>query len=127
MLSFFDYTYYIVCKWYLARKSSNPEFGAVCVISGLQAFNVISIFLFIEVLSRNKNILAKPFFIAPIVILLIANYIQYIYKENKSYVTLKEKFTKENTKSQKIVSTIYFLASLILCFGLAIYVGSKKW
>ena len=127
MLIFFDYTYYIVCKWYLDRKSSSPEFGAVCVISGLQAFNVISIFLLIEVLSRNKNIFSKLFFIAPILILLIANYIQYIYKETKSYAFLKEKFTKENIKNKKIVWPVYFFVSLTLCFGLAIYLGSKKW
>ena len=127
-MKFFDFIFYKVCTWYMNNKSSSPEFGATCVVSALQGLNVIILFLLFEILNQSKSIIPKLFFIAPIVLFLILNYVKYIYRENMSYPVLKEKYQDQNKKNQKtILATIYFLVTVLLSFGLAIYLGSKKW
>jgi hypothetical protein len=124
MLKFFDFIFYRVCTWYTNNKSRSPEFGATCVVSALQGLNVITLLLLFEILNQKKSI-PDFFYIAPISLFLILNYIKYVYRENRSYAVLKEKYQDENRKN--ILVTIYFLVTVILSFGLVIYLGSKKW
>jgi len=127
-MKFFDFIYYRVCTWYLNNKSSSPEFAGVYIVSTLQSLNVIILLLLFEILSQKKIIIPNLFYIAPIVPFLILNYVKYIYQENLSYAILKEKYQGQNEKNQKtILATIYSLVTVILSFGLAIYLGSKKW
>lgn len=56
------------------------------------------------------------------------NYIRYIYREKSNYIILKEKWNSESKQFEKgILVIIFIVIVIVLFFGLAIYLGDKKW
>jgi hypothetical protein len=130
MIRFFDYLYYRVCKAYSGTKDSSPEFGAVCVVAAMQAFNILSCIFLFGIILHDKSFLSKFFAGSIITVLVIYNYIKYIYKENNNYSIMKERYMNETTilKERKGTFTLlYIIVSFSLFLGLAIYIGGKKW
>jgi hypothetical protein len=56
MQTFFDYTYYKVCKAYAGVRDSGLEFTAACVVALMQYFNFFSCFELIELIKHDKTI-----------------------------------------------------------------------
>lgn len=127
-MNFFDYAYYRICRAYSRTRDSNPEGAAVCVIAGMQGFNLISVFMFFAAIERDKSILNLLIVIIIIVFFLVFNYIRYIYRENNNYEVMREKWDSEvNINKKGIIVVFYVIISIVLFIGLAIYLGSKKW
>jgi len=110
MYKFFDYIFYRVCKAYSSTKSSSPEFGAVCITSATQAFNIISFLMIIEVVNQKKNILNTAINVGIIVFFLVLNYIRYIYRDSNNYASMKERWSNENKEFPKGVFVIIFIS-----------------
>jgi flagellar biosynthesis protein FlhB len=128
MLKFFDYVFYRVCKAYSSTKDSSPEGTAFCVVAGIQGFNIFSCFMIVEVVKQHKSILKSIIVIFIAVILLVFNYVRYIYYENNNYQILREKWGNEKHKSiNGILVLLYVIISTLSCIGLAIFLGTKNY
>lgn len=124
---FGDYIYYRVCKAYSKTKDSSPEGAAVCIISGVQGFNIITCFMLLALIERDKSVLNLFIVIIIIGFFLIFNYIRYIYRGNNNYKLMREKWDMEPNATKKgVVVILYIIISVALFIGLAIYLGSKK-
>ena len=127
---FFDYIFYRVCKAYLKAKDSSPYFASACVISLIQLLNVLSFSFIFCLILHDKSFINKLYTLILSLILLIFNYRRYIYKENRTYKILSEKWEKETpieTNNRSVFTFLYIILSLSITIGLAIYIGSKEW
>lgn len=59
-MRFFDYLYYRVCKAYSSTIDSSPEFASVSVISTMQCFIVLTCFMILALIKKNKSVLNLP-------------------------------------------------------------------
>jgi hypothetical protein len=127
MLEFFDYVYYKSVKFYSKTDKAGAGITGLSVMSLMHFCNIYSIFMVVCLLV-NKNIdVGKLSVLALLALLLIANFIRY----NKlTYGLLKERWDNEDKKLKRRkgwLVVLYICSSFIMCFGLAIYLGGKKW
>lgn len=124
---FFDFLFYFIYKFY-ARKEKGAASSSASIIGGLQAMNVLTICFLISTYTLEKSYL-KIFFLIPIIFFQITTYIRYIYKNNNSVSIIEEKWLKldESKKTRlRALGLSYVILSIIACFGLAIFIGSKR-
>lgn len=128
MILFFDYIYYRVCKAYTGTIDSNPEGAAFVIVSLMQSFTVFVSFMLLAIITQNKSVFNLPIVVIVTIFFYVFNYIRYIYKEDRSYKVLENKWGKDNNAFIKgVFVLIYILFTSILFIGLAIYLGGKKW
>jgi hypothetical protein len=126
-MKFFDYIFYRVCLAYSNTKDS-PEFTAVCTVAATQCFAFLDFFMLVAMFKQDKSVLNLPIVIVVAISLLVFNYIRYIHRANVNYATLKERWKNESKKFEKGIAVLVFIiVSTGIFFGLAIYLGSKKW
>ena len=128
MIKFFDYLYYRTCEFYNKREGgSDFKFMAVLVTSTIQGFNLLSILFIIGLIAHEKIEINKFYYVILGVILIIINVIRY----NKyDYDILKGRWGNEEERikhKKKNLLIAYIIISTVLCLGLAINLGSKKW
>ena len=127
ILVFFDYIFYRVCSFYSGTSDSNSEGSACCIVAVVQGMNIITCFFLYVLITQHKLDLNKYIGGGIMFVLLVLNYIRYIYKENRNYKILKAKWAHEPKKDRnRYIVALYILLSFGLCFGLAIYLGSKR-
>lgn len=84
--------------------------------------------MLIAIIKQDKSVLNLTIVITIVVFLLVFNYIRYLYLENLTYSILKEKWANESKKNEKGMAVLFFIiVNTGIFFGLAIYLGSKKW
>jgi hypothetical protein len=128
MLHFFDYVFYRVCKAYKIKKNSGPEGGAVGVVAGTQALNIVTCFMLLAFVKQDKSIVNKDISIVLTVFLMVFNYIKYIYRKNNNYKVMQERWGSEvNSYRNGVLVVFYIATSTILFIGLSIFLGSKNW
>lgn len=128
MFLFFDYIFYRVCKAYSRTKDSSPEVSAFCLVALMQFFNILSILMVFAIIIKDKSFFSKIFGGCIVIVLMILSYIRYVYKENKNYKILSEKWRNESKSRKKgMIVLIYIILSVIINFGLAIFLGNKDW
>ena len=128
MFRFFDYVYFTVCRYYINQQRSSPAISALAIISFLHMLNLFTLlFLFIAILPHkpylNKYLVGG----GTCLIILILNGIRY---NKRNFEVLKQIWGNEEDNKRKrkqTLVTIYIVISVILCFGIAGYLGSKKW
>jgi hypothetical protein len=124
MMYFFDYFYFKTCEFYLKNENDTGSYGlsALLMVSGFQAININTIYMFAGLLLENKTIITKWVGVSIWVLVLFIDFLR--YNKKRHYNVLE----KEIPNSKKIRSG-YLLAycsiSLVLFFGIAIYSGSK--
>jgi len=124
---FFDYIFYLTYKGYSKAIDNGPEMAAVVVLSCVQSFNLLSGVLIFCLISHDKSLASKFLMGVVYVIFIVANYVRYIYKENRNYKVTNEKATESNKRLKVFFAVIYLISSTVLFFGLAIYLGNKKY
>jgi hypothetical protein len=130
MLKFFDYVFYRVCKAYSSSKDDSPEFAAVCILAGMQSFNILSLVMIFVLIQHDKSIISKYLVVFLIIGVIIINYRKYIFKESNNYRVLKERYFNESIRSKNkngIVALLYIIISSFLFLGLVIFLGTKRW
>jgi hypothetical protein len=123
MLQFFDNLFYQVCKVYSKTKDSSPELAGVCVVAIMQAFNIYAVIIVYGMVVQNKSIFSKYLVVVSYTVLIVYNYLRFIYNDNHNYKILKTKFINKTG----ISALVYVLISTILFLLLVIYAGSKKY
>jgi len=131
MFKFFDLIFYHLYKFYAKYKKRGAMSSAAGIIGGFQAMNVMMLLMVLALIYQTKIYFSNtPSMIGLIIFFQITTYIRYVYKETITPEIIKERWVSK-TDSQKIqlrsFMVVYILLSSIGFFGLAIYLGSKKW
>jgi hypothetical protein len=125
---FFDYVFYRVCKVYARAKSSSPEATAAIVVALMQCFNLFSLAMLIEIIRHKRFLLNKPFVLILYLLLLVVNYVRYVYREGRTYKVICENYVDENKPSAKgTLVVLYIICSTGLVFAIAIYEETQTW
>ena len=124
MFKLFNYLYYLIAKFYLKKEKGGAS-SAAGVIGGLQAMNVLAIYMFLSFYVENLFKLNKVSVLIVVIVFQITTYIQYIYKEKPSIKDMREKWLNlDESKRTKIriSSFLYIILTLVAFFGSAIFV-----
>ena len=128
MTRFYEYLFYLIYKFY-AGKEKGAASSAAGIIGGLQAMNVLTVFLPITYFLSRKEYFNKLTVLSVFLFFQITTYIRYIYRKQNNYQETVEKWLKM-TETEKIrvrfLSFIYITLSISFFFGLAIYLGGKS-
>jgi len=126
VLKFFDYLYYSFRTLYSKAKEDGSGISALAVVALVQNLNIFIIYFLYCLISETKAHVSKLIIVGLYFFFLILNGIRYSKLDPG---IIKEKWEKENDKQKiklRIFLLTYVVLSFILCFGLAIYLGSKK-
>ena len=93
MLTFFNFLYLLVYRWYSRYEKVGAEGSAIFAVSGFQVLNLLSVYFIYNYLEKQKPGLPVFVFIVVYFLLLVFNYFQYIYKDSKIAV-VKDKWEK---------------------------------
>ena len=131
MLRFYDYLFYKAYQFYYKKEGnlSTSRTGGLLIVSAVEAFNLFSISFIICIIINKKIHVNKFYAVIPVLILIIINGIRY-NKHEYDYDELQKRWGIEeekiiNKKTGLIIAYIIF--SVILFFGLSIYLGTKNW
>jgi hypothetical protein len=127
MLNFFDYLYYKACEYYSRSGEKDAAFSGLLIVAAVHSFNILSVIFIINLITHTKISVNKYYWIGVAILLLILNGIRY---RKYNYTILRERWVNEEEsvkKRKKTIVALYITLSTVLCFGLAIYLGSKKW
>jgi hypothetical protein len=128
-MRFFDFTYYIVYKFY-SGKEKGASSSSAGIIGGLQAMNLLSSIMLVSIFIKEKSYLGKLLFLGIIVFFQVTTYIRYIYKENNSIEIIEKRWFELDEITRKNVKRlifIYIILSISIFFGLAIFLGTRKF
>ena len=117
---FFKYIFYRIYLFYSDNRDGIPKFSSILVLSLVQFFNFLTLFLLFD-----SNINFTVLKISSLVILFSVVLINYFYFM-KNFDHIQCKWENENIKGKKVkgfIVTIYIIGSIILCFGLAGFLG----
>jgi len=131
LLDFFDYIFYKFYSLYYKkeRDESSSRTGALLIISLLHTFNLLTVIFFIFIITHQKPIINKFYGLIPLILFIVFNGIRY-NKDKYDYKVLEEKWNNEQITrkfKKEILVALYVILSFLFFFGLAIYLGSKKW
>jgi hypothetical protein len=127
MMQFYDYLYYDIYKFY-SDKEKGAASSSAGIVGGLQAANVlVLVFLFYYYIQKSN---ISTWLVLTIAIFFqITTYIRYIHKENNSIKKLEERWSALNENQKRKINLLnitYIASSIILFFGVAIFLGGKK-
>jgi len=126
-MRFFDYLFYFIYKFY-SQKEKGAASSSAGIIGGLQAINILSILMVFSIFLIQKSYLNKIISLVIIIFFQITTYIRYIYKETNSIAVIEERWMKMNNpkkKQARLLGTLYIILSVIIFFGLAIFLGTR--
>jgi uncharacterized membrane protein len=125
---YFDYLYYLIYKFY-SSKEKGAASSSAGILGGLQASNVLTFLMLFSGFMHTIAYLNKVFFIIVFIYFQIATYIRYILKEKNSISNIEERWLRlDESKRLKIKNfgILYVVLSVVVFFGLTIYLGSKR-
>jgi len=126
-MRFFDYLFYLICKFY-SRKEKGAASSSAGIMGGLQAVNILTIYLLLLLTWQNVH-LNKIIFIVVIVIFQITTYRRYIYKDNHPITKIESTWQKMDEPKKttiRVWGILYIIFSVIIFFGLAMLLGSRR-
>lgn len=116
-MKIFDYIFYRVCDFYKRKKDSSAEFTSNLIVSLIQIFTVIDLFIFIRILweyPMPKNF--TKFWLLPIIIILpIINW--YKYQKTKKYVDFRKIWNNEANQEKRkrgALIVLYLIISMLI-------------
>ena len=129
MTGFYDYLFYHIYKFYSLKEKGAAATSAM-IVGGLQATNVLSIFMLISVFKSWKDNLTTITFIVVLCLFQILSYMRYILGEKITILKLEEKWQKKKEDQKvrfRIFMALYIALSIGVFFGIAIYLGSTSF
>ena len=123
---FFDYVYYRICKFYRGTKDTSPEFAAVCVVTLLEALNLIFLTGFC---AQLVHYYFNPNKIISILILLIWLILNALHYNRINYDILNERWGYEGSKIRSmrgVLVLFYVLISIFAVITLVIWRARTK-
>jgi len=126
---FFDFLFYNIYKFYSEHKEKGAKSSSAGIVGGLQTVNLLILYELILLIRAENTKIDIPLVIAFLIVFQIYTYIRYIYKESNSVKIIEKKWLdkSESYRKQNIfLQYMYVIASIVIFFGLAIYLGSQR-
>lgn len=121
----FAYLYYKIYAIYKYKwKDSVPGVYAVCIVSILQGFNLLSVFFTVELFAQQNFEIRKIYYGLLITTLIVLNYYRFNHLTN--FGELEKKWGNEVTKikiSRGVFVLFYISTSIFLILFLADYLS----
>jgi len=128
MTRFFDFLYYLIFRFY-SSKERGASSSSAGIIGGLQAINILTVLMLISILFCRGKTLNKLIFFLVFVFFQIITYMRYVFNKSHSVQVIEERWvnTSEITKKRiQQFAAVYITFSILLFFGVAIFIGSRK-
>lgn len=128
MGKFFDYVYYSLYKYY-SPKEKGAMASAASIVGGLQAGNVLSIYMLPSVFMPDWDSINVTLFLIITFFFQVLTYIIYVYKEKvkvDEYEKLWEIKSEAEKTKYRVLRSLYIALSFGVFFGIAIYLGSRN-
>lgn len=127
MLLFFDYLYYFLLNRFSESKKEGAEGKACSAVTGLQVFNIYSIALIIENITKANLSVSKLYILFLFASLLVFNYLRFVYFDSRELAIKNNWESKADSDklSYNNLFRTYISLSFILFFGLIIYFSRK--
>lgn len=125
----FDFLYYKSCKFYESFGEKGADGSGAIVVSLFMIMNILSILIFISHVTDSSEILDQLLIVCLCAIVLILNYVRFLYMPKRSLAAIERKWQSRSVASRRVFSffiTLYGVISVIACIGLATYVGSQR-
>jgi len=110
-MKYFDYVYYRICKAYSGTVDRTPEFSAVFILTVIQCLSIMEIDSFFNNYIVDMNIYV---ILLIYIVLLILNYIRYIFQNRHSFLELDIKWRKEKYSNLKGALVILYIIIMLL-------------
>lgn len=126
---FFDYLYYSIFRFYSDYNEKGAASSAAGIVGGFQVLNILTGMMLYNLYFNKKGQMDKLLVVVLFIVFQILTYYRYIYKDNRSIEVMKKNWLGKPKTCQSrmhIILILYAAISIIGCFGLAIYVGSKN-
>ena len=126
---FFDFLYYSIYRFYSDYNEKGAASSSAGIVGGFQALNVLTVIMLYQLFFRKEIHIDKLLVVVLFFIFQVWTYCRYIYKDNRSTEVMEKKWSSKPASFRRQMSTALFLyaaISIIGCFGLAIYMGSRK-
>lgn len=125
----FAYLYYRIYAIYKYKwKDDVPGVYAICILSLLQGFNILSALFVAEIITKLDFEINKIYYGLLIAALITLNYFRFNYLNN--FNELEKKWRDEPSKqkiSLGVIVLVYILMSFLLIIYLADYVSGIRW
>lgn len=124
----YDYLYYLIFRFYSDFHEKGAASSSAGIIGGFQALNLLTGLMLSQLMFRQNADINKLVVLIMAISFQVSTYYRYIYKERPSIDILEKKWLSKTEASRRKISTALFLygsVSIIGCFGLAIYLGSR--
>ena len=128
MARFYDFLFYFIYKFY-SSKEKGAASSSAGIIGGLQAINVLTVFMLAAFLISPKSHFSKVIMIVVLIFFQVLTYMRYIYGERNSTQKVEERWLRMNDVQKerfRIIGIIYILCSILVFVGLSIYVGLSR-
>lgn len=127
MLLFFDYLYYFLLNRFSESNKEGAEGKACSAVTGLQVFNIYSIALIIENITKANLSVSKLYILFLFASLLVFNYLRFVYFDSRELAIKNNWESKADSDklSYNNLFRTYISLSFILFFGLIIYFSRK--
>lgn len=126
---FFDYLYLKVYKFYSSFNDKSAQSTAAAIVGGLITMNILTLLFFIDFILDNNALTSEWLIIFLFLFFQVITYYRYLYQEKHSVTVIENKLSelpKSKKETIKIIHFIYWVVSLVLFFGSAIFIGSFK-
>lgn len=126
MFRFFDFVYLEAANWY--KNESGSKWSGSTVVSMFQSFNILSVILLLQHY-LGFFITSKLFVIILAIALMVYNDRRYLFQKSNSYEEISKRweeltFKEMDTTFNRVI--FYMVASTVVFFGIAIFVGRGK-
>ena len=125
---FFDFLYYCIYCFYADHTEKGAASTSAGIVGGFQTLNVLTIIMLFKSINSEKRYIEPLALFMLFITFQVFTYYRYIYKKDHSIKVIEEKWLSKSEASIKQINAALFLygtASIIGCFGLAIYLGSR--
>jgi hypothetical protein len=126
---FFDFLFYLIYKFYKSYNEKGAESSSAGIIGGFLSVNVLTLTMTITFLINGQLKTNKLFALILILFFQVYAHVRYIHLKRYSVECIEEKWLNQPDSSRRklrILLTIYGITSILMFFGLALYIGSKR-
>ena len=126
---FFDFLYYSIYRFYSNYNEKGAASSSAGIVGGFQALNVLTGIMLYQLFFRKEIHIDKLLVVVLFIVFQVWTYYRYIYKDNRSTEVMEKNWSSKSVAFRRQMSTVLFLysaISIIGCFGLAVYLGSRN-
>lgn len=125
---FFDFLYYATYRFYSGYNEKGAKSSAAGIVGGFQVINILTVIMLFQLAFQQKGYINKLLVVVLFIVFQITTYFRYIYKSSHSVDVIESKWLGKSEAFRKQMNNAIFLyvaLSIIISFGLAIYLGGK--